>query len=189
MLKSTTAIIAGLALLTATTPSTFGASLPLLSGTYIYTGSKFCQMTIIAGYVAGKTASGGSTPLVAQINAGTGPNSVKVSAGTLSFVQTSIGSGNASINGFEIGGSAILLHNTGTAIGGGGIEGAPLASNPSSGSGTFKQTATTATLVTPDGTDIFHAYYGKAVSGIAQSVTLVGIDAKGCAQQFMLTHS
>jgi hypothetical protein len=189
MLKSTTAIVAGLVLSTVTTPSTFGASLPLLSGIYVYTGNRFCQMTVIAGYITGSTPGNKSAPVVTQINTGTGSNDIKLSAGTLTFVQSSTGSGKATINGFDIGGSAILLHNTGTAIGGGGIQGSQFGSDASSGSATFKQTATTATLVTPDGTDTFHAYYGKVVSGIAQSVALVGTDAKGCAQQFMLTHN
>lgn len=189
MLKSTTATIAGLALLMVTAPSTFGASLSLLSGTYIYTGSKFCQMTIIAGYIAGSTPNGKGAPVVTQIDTGTGSNSIKLSAGTLTFVQSSTGSGTATINGFDIGGSTILLHNTGTAIGGGGIEGEPFGSSASNGNASFKQTTTTATLVTPDGTDTFHAYYGKATTGIAQSVTLVGVDAKGCAEQYMLTHN
>jgi hypothetical protein len=188
MLKSTTAAIAGLSLLMITAPSTFGASLPLLSGSYIYTGGRFCQMTIIAGYVSGKTATGSGTPLVAQINTGTDSSSQKLSGGILTFVQSGTGSGSASINGFDIGGTTILLQNTGSAIGGGGTQGSPLASNASSGNATFKQTATAATLVTPDGTDTFHAYYGKVVSGIVQSVSLIGVDHKGCAEQFMLTH-
>jgi hypothetical protein len=189
MLKSTTATFAGLVLLTATTPSTFGASLPLLSGTYIYTGSRFCQMTVIAGYITGTTPGNKSAPVVTQINTGTGSNDIKLSAGSLTFVQSATGSGKATINGFDIGGSAILLQNTGTAIGGGGTQGSLFGSDASSGSATFKQTATTTTLVTPDGTNVFHAYYGKVVSGVAQSAALIGVDAKGCAQQFMLTHN
>jgi len=189
MLKLTTAAVAGLSLLIVGAPFASATTLPLLSGTYIYTGSKFCQMTVIAGYVSGKTATGSGTPLVAQINTGNGSNTIKLSAGILAFFQSGSGSGSAHINGFDIGGSTILLQNTGTAIGGGEIQGAPLAAKASTGTASFTQTATTATLVTPDGTDNFHAYYGKSVSGIVQCAVLVGIDHQGCSEQYQLTHS
>jgi len=189
MLKITTAAVAGFSLLVAGAPFASAASLPLLSGTYIYTGSKFCQMTIIASYIAGSTPNGKGAPVVTQINTGTGSNSLKLSAGTLAFFQSGTGSGSAHINGFDIGGSTILLRNTGTAIGGGGTEGEVLGTNTDTGNATFKQTATTATLVTPDGTDNFHISYGKSASGIVQSAVLVGVDSKGCAEQYQLTHS
>jgi hypothetical protein len=189
MLKFTAAVVAGLSLLMAGAPFASAATLPLLSGTYIYTGSKFCQMTVIASYIAGSTPNGKGAPVVTEIITGTGSNSLKLSAGTLAFSQGTTGSGTATITGLQIGGSPILLDNTGSAIGGGGIDGEKFGTSANSGTASFSQTATTVTLATPDGTDKFNVYYGKVVSSIVQAATLVGVDAKGCAEQFVLTHN
>lgn len=187
MLKSTAvAAVAGLSLFVFAAPFVSAASLPLLSGSYLYTSSKFCQMPVTVRY--GATPPSKGAEFVTQVISGNGPNTVELGGGSLSFVQSGgAGKGMATINGFEADGSPILLTETG-----GGVTlktgGAPLESSPNTGSAPFTQTATAVTFKTGDGTDNFHIYYGKVRLGIVQNAVIVGIDPTGCVEQYALTH-
>jgi hypothetical protein len=185
MLKS---IVATGAVLSVLAPFASAGTLPLLTGSYVYTSTRFCQIHLDAQYISGSTPGNKSAPVVTQIGIGSGANANKVDAGTLSFVQGgSAGSGTAMINGFSISGSSVLLTTSGP--GGGGVEGAPLGTDTSTGTGTFIQTATMVSIKTPDGTNNYHIYYGKVAAGIVQYAALIGVDRKGCAEQIALTHN
>jgi hypothetical protein len=165
-------------------PCAFAAAPPLLSGSYLYTSHKFCQMSVIAKY--GTSSAIKNSPFVAEISTGAGSNTVGLGAGAITFVP---GKGTATINGFQADGSVILLSETGSGIGGGGVDGAPLAAATESGSTTFTQAATTVSIKEVGGTSTFHIYYGKVSGGIAQNAVFVGINAKGCAEQYTVTHN
>jgi hypothetical protein len=189
MRKSITNSIAALLVLSpllASAPSAFAAT-PLLSGSYVYTSNKLCQMSVIAKY--GTSTSIKNSPFVAEISTGAGSNTQGLGAGSIKFTPGKTGSGTATINGFQATGSAILLTETGSGIGSGGVDGAPLASKTETGSSTYSQTATTVSIKGDGGISTFYIYYGKVSAGIAQNVVFAGIDAKGCAEQYTLTHS
>lgn len=160
------------------------AAVPLLSGAYLYSKSQFCPMPITVQYA--KPSSNAGT-FVTQVFAGNGPNSVKLGGGTFTFVQGgTVGSGTASINGTVAYASPVVLTETGAGVTGTG--GQTIQSKAETGSAPFSQTATTLTLKTSDGTQNFQVYYGKAAASIAQTAVFVGIDTKGCAEQYTLTH-
>jgi hypothetical protein len=190
MRKSITNSIAVLLVLSpllASAPGAFAAAPPLLSGNYVYTSNKFCQITVIAKY--GTSPNVKNTPFVASLITSGGSNTVGLGAGSIKFTPGNTGSGSATINGFGANGSAILLSSTGSGIGGGGIDGAPLATEAESGTTTYTQTATTVSIKEDGGTSTFHIYYGKVLTGIVQNVVFAGVDAKGCVEQYTLTHS
>jgi hypothetical protein len=163
------------------------ASAPLLSGSYVYTNQKFCQMNVTVTYGTSPSISG--SPFVRQvITPAGGSNTIALGAGTLKFTQTAAGAGSVSINGFQADGSPILLKETGSGIGSGGTDGAPLESETETGSSTFTQTATALTIRESGKASKFHIFYGKVAGGVAQSATFAGIDAKGCGEQYSLTH-
>jgi len=116
------------------------ASVPLLSGSYVYTSHKLCQMNVVVTYGTSSAISG--SPFVKSVTSGAGWNGVALAAGVLKFVQSAAGSGTVTINGFQADGSAILLTETGRGIGSGGTDGAPLQIQTKSGSASFSQTAT-----------------------------------------------
>lgn len=185
MLKS---VAAAGALLSAFIPLAASvASVPLLSGNYIYTSQKFCQMNVTVTY--GTSTSIKGTPFVTQVGTpGSTPNTISLGAGALNFKPTATASGSVSINGFQADGSPILLKSTGSGIGAGGTQGAPLQTDTESGTGTFSQTATTLVFKQGGGTTNYHIYYGKLAGTIVQSATFVGVDTKGCVEQFSLSH-
>jgi hypothetical protein len=188
MRKSSTTRVAALLILSpllVQAPYAFAAAPPLLSGSYVYTSNKFCQITVIAKY--GTSTAIKNTPFVDQISTGTGSNTESFGAGAIKFVQSATGKGTATINGFQASGSAILLSSTGS--GTSGVDGAPMATKTESGSASFTQTATTVSIKEDGGTSTFHIYYSKVLSGIAQNAVFAGVDAKGCAEQYTLTHS
>jgi len=190
MRKTTTAGIAALLVLSpllALPPCAFAAAPPLLSGSYLYTSNKFCQLSVIAKY--GTSTAIKNSPFVAEISTGAGSNTVGLGAGTIKFAPGAAGSGTATINGFQADGSAILLSETGSGIGAGGVDGAPLATEMESGSTSFTQTATTVSIKEQGGTSTFQIYYGKVSGGIVQNAVFAGVDAKGCAEQYTVTHS
>ena len=189
MRKSITNGITALLILSpllASAPSAFAAT-PLLSGSYVYTSSKFCQITVIANYSSSTAIK--NSPFINQITTGTGSNTEALGAGSIKFTPGKTGSGSATINGFGADGSGILLKSTGSGISGGGTDGSPLATETDSGTTTYTQTATTVSIKENGGTSTFHIYYGKVLSGIVQNVVFAGVDAKGCAEQYTLTHS
>jgi len=190
MRKSITNSIAALLILSpllASAPGAFAAAPPLLSGGYVYTSNKFCQITVIAKY--GTSPNIKNSPFVANLTTSSGSNTVGLGAGTIKFTPGKTGSGSATISGFQATGSAILLSSTGSGISGGGIDGAPLASETDTGSTTYAQTATTVSIKEDGGTSTFHIYYGKVLTGIVQNAVFAGVDAKGCAEQYTLTHN
>jgi hypothetical protein len=161
------------------------AAVPLLLGTYLFSSNKLCPMPVTVHYTGSSSVSG---PFVNQVVSGSGPNAIKLGAGTLSFAQSaSPGTGTANLISTTAFGSPVVMTETGAGIT--GIDGQPIQSKPESGSAPFSQTATTLTLKTTDGTQNFHIYYGKALSGIAQNVVFIGIDSQGCAEQYSLTRN
>jgi hypothetical protein len=175
-------IAAGAVLFIVAAPA--ASAMPLLSGAYLYTANQLCPMPVTVHYATSSSISG---PFVNQVVSGTGPNAIKLRAGTFSFAQSgTAGSGTASINGTSAYGSAVVLTETGAGITGTG--GQPSQSKAEIGSAPFSQTTTTLTLKTSDGTQNFQIYYGKVVSGIVQNVVFVGVDSQGCAEQYSLTH-
>jgi hypothetical protein len=188
MRKSSTTRVAALLILSpllVQAPYAFAAAPPLLSGSYVYTSNKFCQITVTAKYAP--LSATNSTPFVKQLSTGAGSNTEGFGAGAIKFVQSAAGKGTATINGFQASGSAILLSSTGG--GTSGVDGAPMAAETESGSASFTQTATTVSIKEDGGTSTFHIYYGKVSAGIAQNAVFAGVDAKGCAEQYTLTHS
>lgn len=189
MRKSITNSVAALLVLSpllVSAPSAFAAT-PLLSGGYVYTSSKLCQMSVTAKY--GTSTAIKNSPFVEQITTGAGSNTQGLGAGSIKFTPGKTGSGTATINGFQASGSAILLSSTGTGISGGGVDGARLAGETETGTTTYSQTATTVSIKGDGGTSTFHIYYGKVSAGIVQNVVFAGVDVKGCAEQYTLTHS
>jgi hypothetical protein len=179
MLKS---VIAAGAVLSVFAPLSASVALPLLSGTYLYTNDEFCQL--------GVTVQNGSTSatgnLVKSVVVGGSSNETKLGGGVLSFVQGSTpGKGTASLNGFQAGGSSVVLTETGAINGTGG---ATISSKAEAGTASFTQTTTQLSLVTKDGTQTYNIYYGKTVSGVVQNAIAIGLEAKGCAQRYVLTH-
>ena len=161
------------------------AAVPLLSGAYLYTKNQLCPMPITVHYATPSSVSG---PFVNQVGTGNGPNSIKLGGGTFSFAQGSTaGSGTASIKGTTAYASPVVLTETGAGVT--GTDGQTIQSKSETGSAPFSQTATTLTLKTTDGTQNFNVYYGKVAAGIAQSAVFVGVDSKGCAEQYSLTHN
>jgi len=158
------------------------AAVPLLSGTYLYTNDEFCQLGVTV-----QTAPAGATGnVVISVVANGSSNETKLGGGILSFAQGSTpGKGTASINGFQAGGSSVVLTETGAINGTGG---APITAKPEAGSASFAQTTTQLSLVTKDGTQTYNIYYGKTASGIVQNAIAIGLEAKGCAQRYVLTH-
>jgi hypothetical protein len=186
MPKSTSAPVAGLLLSIFGASFASAASLPLLSGSYVYTNNTFCQMPVTAKY--GSSPNVANTQFVAQIFTGPGPNTESLSAGTFKFVQSATGSGSVTANSMTVAGSPILL--TSIDVGKGGVDGSPLTTQTNTGAAKFTQTATTITINEGSGgTSIYHIYYGKVAGGIVQNATAVGVDSKGCAEQYTLTHS
>ena len=181
MLKS---VIAAGAVLSVFTPlATSAAALPLLTGKYLYTNDEFCQLGVTVQYGSGGTAG----TVVKSVAANGGYNVSKLGGGILSFAQGGTsGTGTASISGFEAGGSSIVLTETGGGITGTG--GATITIKPEAGSASFKQTTTQLTFVTKDGTQTYNIYYGKTVSGVVQYAIAIGLETKGCAQRYVLTH-
>jgi hypothetical protein len=178
MLKS---VIAAGAVLLIFAPLTASA-VPLLSGTYLYTSDEFCQLGVTV-QTASATATGS---FVKSVVSSGGSNETKLGGGVLSFVQSGTpGKGTASINGYQAGGSSVLLTQTGTAK---GIGGAPITAKTETGSASFTQTTTQLSLVTKDGTQTYNIYYGKTVSGVVQNAIAIGLVAKGCAQRYVLTR-
>ena len=168
----------------ATAPAA-SAALPLLSGAYLYTKSQLCPMPITVHYTTSGSVSG---PFVNQVISGNGPDAIKLGGGIFSFAQGgTAGSGTASINGTTAFASAVVLTETGAGVT--GTDGQTIQSKAESGSAPFSQTATTLTLKTSDGTQKFQIYYGKVAAGIAQNAVIVGVDSKGCAEQYSLTHN
>ena len=167
----------------AAAPSASAAGVPLLAGVYAYSSNTFCQMGVIAKYSSSSAVKG--TPFVVGISTSTGDNTVSLGAGTLSFTQTGADAGKATISGWEADGSPILVTSTGAAK---GTEGATLQGEAQSGSATFQQTATTLKLTEGTKVSTYHIFYGKVSGGIAQFATFVGIDDKGCAERYTLTH-
>lgn len=159
------------------------AAVPLLSGTYLYTKNQLCPMPITVQY-----SSSGSGTVVARVFGGNGPNSIKLGGGAFSFAQSgTAGSGTASINGVVTQASPVILTETGAGVT--GTAGQAMQSKAETGSAPFTQTATNLTLNTKDGTQKFQIYYGKVAAGVAQTVVFVGVDSKGCAEQYSLTHN
>jgi hypothetical protein len=182
MLKSI--VIAG-ALLSLLAPSTAFASVPRLSGAYLYSKNQLCPMPITVRYAS---PSSGGSPFVIQVIGGNGSNTIKLGGGTFSFAQSgAVGSGTARINGTTAYASPVVLTETGGGVT--GTDGQTIQSKAETGSAPFSQTATTLTLKTSDGTQNFHIYYGKVAAGIVQNAVFVGVDSKGCAEQYSLTHN
>jgi hypothetical protein len=178
---------AGLALLVAMgATGARAATLPLISGKYLYTQQMFCQMGVtITNAISSKL---GGSYVQSTNGTSTSANEITLSAGTLSFVQskTTPGTGTATINGEASGGSTVLLTQTGA--GSSGTQGAPISEQASSGSANFNQTATTLTLDEGSGTNNFSIYYGAAAKGIAATLVFGGVDSKGCAETYTLTR-
>jgi len=161
------------------------AAVPLLSGAYLYSKNQLCPMPITVHYA---TPSSNSGPFVNQVVSGNGPDAIKLGGGTFSFAQGgTAGSGTASISGTVAFASPVVLTETGAGVSGTG--GQAIQSKMESGSAPFSQTATTLTLKTSDGTQNFQIYYGKVAGGIAQNAVVVGVDSKGCAEQYSLTRN
>jgi hypothetical protein len=162
------------------------AAVPLLSGTYIYTSQKFCQMGVTVTYSKATSTSG---PFVKQVDTpANGPsNTISLDAGTLKFVQTAAGSGSVTQNGFQGTGSPVLLTETGSGIS--GTDGAPLQTQTKSASTTFSQTATTLSIKDTGGTTAYNIYYGKIAGGVVQNAVFAGLGSNGCVQQYSMTHN
>lgn len=162
------------------------AAVPLLSGKYVYSANTFCQLDVTAKYATSTAIK--NTPFVAQILTTGGANTVGLAAGTLVFTQTAgaVGGGKAVLSGWDVGGSSILLTSTGA--GTSGTDGAAMQAQGDSGSATFQQTATTFKLTEGSTVTSYHIYYGKVTGGIAQFATFAGLDSKGCAERYTLTH-
>jgi len=185
MKLSAVAVAAALLIMPAFSAS--GTTVPVLSGTYVYSSNTFCQLDVVTKYATSKAIA--NTSFVATITAGGGNNTVALSAGTLTFtppIAGTSGGGKATISGWEIDGSSILLTSTGAGTSGTG--GAALASDAQSGTATFAQTATTLKLTEGSTVLTYHIYYGKVTNGIAQFATFIGTDNKGCAERYTLTH-
>jgi hypothetical protein len=187
MLKSIANMVAGLSLFVLSAPFASAATVPLLSGTYVYASQIVCQMPLTASYSSASASSpkGAPVTVVSQITSGSGPNAQSVGAGTLVFVHGAGGSGTVTVNGVNIDGSAVYISNVGT--GAGGAVGSHVGSETTSGKGTFTQTATTLTT-NAGGASTYHVYYGKVAGGIAQYAVFAGIDSQGCAAQYTITH-
>jgi hypothetical protein len=181
MLKS---VIAAGAVLSVFTPlATSVAAVPLLSGKYLYTNDEFCQLGVTVQY----GSAGAAGTVVKSVAANGGATVSKLGGGILSFAQSgTAGTGTAGINGLEAGGSSVVLTETGGGITGTG--GAPITIKTEVGSASFTQTTTQLSLVTKDGTQTYNIYYGKTVSGVVQYAIAIGLETKGCAQRYVLTH-
>jgi hypothetical protein len=184
--------VAILALLTFTLVKSpaFAASFPLLSGTYVYTVDKFCQLSVTNDYKTLPLSSGGSIEYLATVaQTGGSSNEIGLSAGTVVFTQGTgtPGKGSLSTTGLTADGTAIVIHNAGDQT---GTIGAPLAFSSGAGTSTFSQTASTFTVAdSSDPATTFAIYYGKSLSGIAQHAVAFGNNGKGCAQRFTFTRN
>jgi archaellin len=161
-----------------------------LSGTYIYTIDKLCQLALTDNVATSPNFPNGSTIvyLSTLVQSGAGSNEIELSAGRVAFTQGSgtPGQGSFSTNGMTADGSAILLKTTGENT---GTIGAPLTISGSAGTGSFSQTATTLSLPGNSTTPVkFTVYYGQSVSGIASYAVAFGNNGEGCAQRFVFTR-
>jgi hypothetical protein len=181
------AVLLVLPAVAATAPRASAATVPLLSGAYVYSSNTFCQLDVTVKYASAKAIP--NTPFVAEILTTGKSNTVGLAAGTLTFTQTAgaAGAGKVVLSGRDVDGSSVLLTSTGA--GTSGTDGAAMESQADSGSATFQQTAATFKLTEGSTVDTYHIYYGKVTGGIAQFATLVGTDSKGCAERYTLTHS
>jgi len=190
MLKSVFTAVAALLVLPsliggAVFPAAAASSLPLLSGAYTYTVGKFCQLPVTVLYRGSPNVAG--SPFVQEVITTGAPVSQPAGAGTMKFVQsaTAKGSGTIMLNGTSFEGTTILLTSTGA--GTSGVDGTPLAAQATTGSSAFTQTATSIAITATGST--FNIYYGKVLTGIVQYAVFVGIDSKGCADQYTITHN
>jgi hypothetical protein len=151
------------------------ATLPLLSGTYVFTGQTICQPQLTVTY--GK--SGVTFVSLAS-------NTTGLQEGTMKYVQgTTPGSGTVTLDATDAYGSPVLVVNSGTA----GGSGTPMAQKTNKGSLAFTQTTTTFTIMdgnTPGGST-FNVYTGKITNGIIQFAAFGGLDDQGCAEQGTIT--
>lgn len=157
-----------------TSPQTT-SSLPLLSGTYVFSLRTFCQPHLTVTY---NTKSTVGSNIVSQITLSSPGDSLQ--EGTLKFVQSSkAGSGTVTITSIDAFGSPFLVENSGVS----GSAGTPLEKKANNGSTTFTQTATTIALKDSSGTSTYNVYYGNILNGVVQVAVFGGIDDTGCAEQ------
>jgi hypothetical protein len=148
---------------------TLAATVPSLSGAYAYSHSTLCQPTVLVNY-------GNGIPSLINLNGG-GPNGgwgdVQFDAGVATFNKSTL---TVSYTGTDVEGSPVMLQS----VGGGpdNLQGTALAQSASSGKTAFANTATTVTL---NGQSYNAVYGARTAGGVAEYVSLVGLDAKGCA--------
>jgi hypothetical protein len=152
------------------TPET-SSSVPLLSGNYVITLHKLCQVTLSVTTKSGQVTGVNLTADDSQMQ-----------AGLIKFKQGSkAGAGSFTLDETSAGGTATLIkQNSGT-------EGDTFSQATQTLSGTFSQTSTKISIMEGGGTETYSVYYGKVSGGIAQHAAFAGLDSKGCAEQGTLT--
>ena len=156
--------------------ATLTTAVPTLSGSYAYSHSSLCQPTILVNYTNG-------SPSLINLNGGGnygGWGDIRFEGGTVTFNPSK---STLTYSSTDIEGSPMLLQSSGG--GPDNLEGTQLAQAPNSGKSTFSNTSTTVTL---SGQSYNAAYGAVTGSGIAEYVSLIGIDSKGCANQWTMSR-
>ncbi|MGD0865357.1 MAG: hypothetical protein ABSA49_07360 [Rhizomicrobium sp.] len=152
-------------------------TVPTLSGTYAYSYSAFCQPTVLVNY------NSGGTPYVINLGGSgkyAGWGDIRFEGGTLTFNSTKM---TVTYSATDVEGSPVLLQSSGG--GPDNLEGTPVAQATLTGKTTFANTSATVTL----SGQAYNAAYGAVTGGgIAEYVSLVGLDSNGCANQWTLSR-
>jgi len=149
-------------------------TVPLISGKYAYVHNTFCQPTVLVNYQNG-------TPFLVNLSAtgtygGWGDIQFEVGVATFNATKMTVTAVSNTTDG-----SPVLLQSAGG--GPDNLEGTPLAISATGGKASYSNTATTFTLQG----QAFNAAYGAvAKNGITEHMSLVGLDSKGCSEEWSM---
>lgn len=166
------ALTGALLICASATAATDTTGVPSFSGKYAFVHNTFCQPTVLVNY-----QNGG--PFLINLNAADtfgGWGDIQFEVGVVTFNASKL-TATAASNTTD--GSPVMLQS----VGGGpdNLEGTPLAASATGGKASYSNTATTVTLQG----QTFNAAYGSvAAGGIANHVSLVGMDSKNCAEEW-----
>jgi len=165
-------------------PFASASTLPTLSGAYIFTGHRVCQVAVTVDYANIKGVN--NTSFAYEVTGAPAANTVGVTAGSFSFTQKAgaAGTGTVFVSETNVSGSPIFI--TSSAPGGVFFDGSAIKSQLQASVGPFKQTATTLSV---NGSPNYNIYYGKVTNGIVQTATVAGVDSSGCAEELTITHN